>query len=67
MWQIDIKGPFLIDGKRMNALLILDDYSRFLVSVQLFKSITTDIVTQTLDQCITTYNSPGKILADNGP
>jgi len=67
MWQIDIKGPFLIDGKRMNALLILDDYSRFIVSVQLFKSITTDVVTQALDQCISTHTSPGKILADNGP
>jgi putative transposase len=67
MWQIDIKGPFLIDGKRLNALLVLDDYSRFLVSVQLFKSITTDVVTQALDHCISTYNSPGKILADNGP
>lgn len=67
LWQIDIKGPFLIDGKRLNALLILDDYSRFLVSVQLFKSITTDIVTQTLNQCISTYNSPSKILSDNGP
>jgi len=67
IWQIDIKGPFLIDGKRMNALLILDDYSRFLASVHLFKSITTDVVTQTLDQCISTYNSPGTILADNGP
>jgi transposase InsO family protein len=67
MWQIDIKGPFLIDGKRLNALLILDDYSRFIVSVQLFKSITTDVVTQTLDHCISTYDSPSKILADNGP
>jgi transposase InsO family protein len=67
MWQIDIKGPFLIDGKRLNALLILDDYSRFLISVKLFKSITTDVVTQALGQCISTYNSPGKILSDNGP
>ena len=67
MWQIDIKGPFLIDGKRLNALLILDDYSRYLVSVQLLKSITTDVVTQILDQCISVYKSPGKILADNGP
>ena len=67
MWQIDIKGPFLIDGKRMNALLILDDYSRFLVTVQLFRSITTEVVTQTLDHCIATYRSPGTILTDNGP
>ena len=67
MWQIDIKGPFLIDGKRLNALLILDYNFRFLVSVQLFKSITTDVVIQTLDQFISTYNHPGKIRSDNGP
>ena len=67
MWQIDIKGPFRINGKRMNALLILDDYSRFLVSVRLFKSIKTDDITEILDQCISTYECPGKILADNGP
>lgn len=67
LWQIDIKGPFLIDGQRRNALLVLDDYSRFLVSVQLFKSITTDVVTQTLDHCISMYTRPENILADNGP
>jgi len=67
MWQIDIKGPFRINGKRMNALLILDDYSRFLVSVCLFKSIKTDDITEILDHCISTYECPGKILADNGP
>jgi transposase InsO family protein len=67
MWQIDIKGPFRINGKRMNALLILDDYSRFLVSVQLFSSIKTEDVTRVLNHCISTYDCPGKILADNGP
>ena len=67
MWQIDIKGPFRINGEKMNALLILDDYSRFLVSVRLFKSIKTDDITQVLDQCISTYKNPRKILADNGP
>jgi len=50
----------------MNALLILDDYSRFLVSVQLFSSIKTEDVTKVLNHCISTYDRPGKILADNG-
>jgi transposase InsO family protein len=66
MWQIDIKGPFLLDGERVNALVILDDYSRFLVSLKLFKSITTEIVTQELNQCIDLYNEPNSILSDNG-
>ena len=67
MWQIDIKGPFLLDGERVNALLILDDYSRFLVSVHLFEYITTDVVNEEIDNCIGEYNRPNKILVDNGP
>jgi transposase-like protein len=66
LWQIDIKGPFLLDGERVKALVILDDYSRFILSVKLFKSITTDIVTQELNSCIETYNVPSSILSDNG-
>jgi hypothetical protein len=67
LWQIDIKGPFLMNGKRVNALLILDDYSRFLLSIQFFQKITTDTVTQELKNCVIKYSKPGKILADNGP
>lgn len=66
MWQIDIKGPFTLDGKRVKALVILDDYSRFLLSAGLFKSITTDVVTQELNHCIETYSAPHSILSDNG-
>jgi IS30 family transposase len=66
MWQIDIKGPFLLDGERVKALVILDDYSRYLLSVKLFKSVTTEIVTQELSNCIETYSKPNSILSDNG-
>jgi transposase InsO family protein len=56
MWQIDIKGPFLLNGERFKALVILDDYSRYLLSAGLFKSITTEVVTQQLNQCIEAYS-----------
>jgi len=67
MWQIDIKGPFLLNGERFKALVILDDYSRYLLSAGLFKSITTEVVTQQLNHCIETYSEPESILSDNGP
>lgn len=67
MWQIDIKGPFLLNGERFKALVILDDYSRYLLSAGLFKSVTTDIITQELVHCIETYSEPNSILSDNGP
>ena len=67
LWQIDIKGPFRLDGKRLNAVLIIDDYSRFLLNVQLHPKVTTEIVTQDLHHCIKHYRKPQRILADNGP
>lgn len=66
MWQIDIKGPFLLNGERVKALIILDDYSRYLLSTTLSKSITTETVTQELNHCIETYTEPNNILSDNG-
>jgi len=66
MWQIDIKGPFLLNGERFKALVILDDYSRYLLSAGLFKSVTTDVVTQELNRCIQVYSKPNSILSDNG-
>jgi len=66
MWQIDIKGPFLLNGERFKALVILDDYSRYLLSAGLFKSVTTDVITQELNHCIETYSEPNSILSDNG-
>lgn len=66
LWQIDIKRPFLLDGERVKALVILDDHSRFLLSARLLKSITTNVVTQELNHCIERYSEPNAILSDNG-
>jgi len=67
LWQIDIKGPFRLDGKRLNAVLIIDDYSRFLLNIQLHPKVTTETITQDLHYCIKQYSKPRRILADNGP
>jgi transposase InsO family protein len=56
-----------LNGERFKALFILDDYSRYLLSAGLFKSITTDVITQELKRCIETYSEPNSILSDNGP
>jgi transposase InsO family protein len=39
LWQIDIKGPFLLDGKQLYALTIVDDHSRFIIYCKLYPSI----------------------------
>ena len=66
MWQIDIKEPFLLNGERVNSFLILE-ITPGLLSVQLFESITTDIVAQKLNLCMAKYCQQNKIPADIGP
>jgi len=66
LWQIDIKGPFTIDGQRMLALIITDDHSRFRISCTLFTAIETNDVLEDLTRCFSLYGLPKKVLVDHG-
>lgn len=68
LWQIDIKGPVLLDGKRVRILVVLDDYSRYLVRLKIFDhDPTTKEVQATIDEIIAEKGrSPEKTLTDNG-
>lgn len=66
LWQIDIKGPFTIEGKRMLALIIVDDHSRYLLSCTLHMSITADDVLKTLSMLVDKGHKPCKVLVDLG-
>jgi transposase InsO family protein len=66
LWQIDIKGPFLLDGKRMKALIVIDDHSRFIILCRLFVSIKAETVIESLKWATRRYGRPKRILCDNG-
>jgi len=66
LWQIDIKGPFTIDGQRMLALIITDDHSRFRISCTLHVSISTRKVLTELLGCFSLYGVPKRVLVDHG-
>jgi len=66
MWQIDIKGPFTIDGQRMLDLIITDDHSRFRISCTLHVSIGTKKVLTELSNSSSLYGLPKKVLVDHG-
>ena len=66
LWQIDIKGPFLLDGKRMYALVIVDDHSRFIVYCGLYVSIKKEEVITALEWAVNRYGYPRRLLCDNG-
>lgn len=68
LWQIDIRGPIRIGNIRGYVLVILDDYSRYLVWCKFYERITSRIVLSALSYlAITKKQIPQKILADNGP
>lgn len=65
LWQIDLKGPYTVHGKKYWFLVCIDDYSRYLLlSEQLGHDPTTREITDLLDGL---GNKPEKILSDNGP
>lgn len=64
LWQIDIKGPFTVHGKKYWFLVCIDDYSRFLVIAEQFEhELTTREITALLEK---QHNKPKAILSDHG-
>src|SRR3989344_4840732 len=66
LWQLDLK-EFKFEGKKYYFVVCIDDYSRFLLRMQLFDhapNITE--ISQTIDLFVRNYH-PEKILTDNNP
>ena len=64
LWQIDLKGPFRVHGRKLWFLVCIDDYSRYLLLAEQFThSPSTSEITGILEGI---GRKPGKILSDNG-
>ena len=63
LWQLDLKGPFDVQGKKYWILVCIDDYSRYmLLSYQQDKDLTTHDIAGLLEQL---PSKPEKILTDH--
>lgn len=63
LWQLDPKGPFIVQGKKYWFVICIDDYSRYmLIAEQLDHSPKTEDITNMLDKL---GKKPKKILTDN--
>ena len=63
LWQIDHSDQKIEDKW---CLSILDDCSRYSLALVPLNSVTTDVVTQILDDLIKIHGKPREILTDNG-
>lgn len=67
LWQLDIKGPFIVQGKKYYFVVCIDDYSRYLIlTKQLSHEPTIEEIKKMLELCIIKHR-PEKILTDNKP
>lgn len=66
LWQIDMRGTFKLHYQRRNVLVIVDDYSRFLIACQYLEGLKTEDVLLILRRAVERYGPPEKVLVDNG-
>lgn len=67
LWQLDIKGPFTLQGKKYYFVVCIDDYSRYIVlAEQLNYCPNIEKICSLLEPLIKKYQ-PEKILTDNNP
>jgi len=67
LWQLDIKGPFKVGGKKYYFIICIDDYSRYvLLAEQLDHCPTIPEICSLLKPLIKKHK-PKKILTDNNP
>jgi len=65
LWQIDLKGPFTVNGQKYWFLIVIDDYSRYVIISEQFDHIPTTREITGLLGCL--GRKPESILSDNGP
>ncbi|MGC8816798.1 MAG: DDE-type integrase/transposase/recombinase [Candidatus Hadarchaeum sp.] len=64
LWQLDVKGPFWLQGRKYWFPVCVDDFSRYLLVCEQFDhEPTTDELTGLLEEL---RRKPGKILTDRG-
>jgi len=64
LWQIDLKGPYTVQGRKYWFLVCIDDYSRYLLLFEQFGSCpSTGDITPWLEKL---GRKPAGILSDNG-
>lgn len=65
MWQSDI-FTFRLGGRYAYVVAFMDDYSRFMVGADLFRSPTAEAVIEVYRQAVGEFKPPKEMLTDNG-
>lgn len=66
LWQMDFKGWFRTLDRPCHPLTVLDDHSRFNITLAALPGERTELVQAKLEEAFTRYGLPDAILTDNG-
>lgn len=66
LWHVDFAGPFQILDQKVYVLVVVDNYSRFALAIEVIPSRETTAVTAILEHLFEQYGTPKEILTDNG-
>lgn len=65
MWQSDI-FPFKLGGEYAYLIGFMDDYSRYLIGLEVYRSQTAEMVLEVYRRAVGAYGAPKEMLTDNG-
>lgn len=66
LWQMDFKGPFRVETNPCHPLTVLDDHSRFSISLKACEDHKRATVKRHLREAFDNYGLPQAVLVDNG-
>lgn len=67
LWQLDLKGPFKVEGKKYWFLIVIDDYSRYLLLAEQLDYSPSVKEIYSLIKPLIKKHKPKSILTDNNP
>jgi transposase InsO family protein len=67
VWSYDFVSDQTADGRRIRCLTIIDEYTRYCLSIHVGRSITAKQVKSVLQELFVCWGKPDSIKSDNGP
>ena len=67
VWSYDFVAEQTVDGRRMKIFVVIDEFTRRCLALEVARSFTSDDVHETLRALFEIYGVPAHIRSDNGP